>query len=165
MLSQKVLVVRQPTNNAQDIRIEVKKLFRSYLESHGFKEFEPPCLIGAASEGGANVFRLAYFGQEAFLAQSPQFYKQFEIAGGRERVFSIGPVFRAENSNTPRHMTEVRPTKVPAFKFLLILIMTVHWSRPRDGDQELVHRGCHHAGRRAAAHLPRTAGYVCYIRI
>ncbi|KAK4654881.1 LOW QUALITY PROTEIN: hypothetical protein QC762_406640 [Podospora pseudocomata] len=69
-------------------------------------EFEPPSLIGAASEGGSNVFRMPYFAQEAFLAQSPQFYKQFEIAGGRKRVFSIAPVFRAENSNTPRHMTE-----------------------------------------------------------
>lgn len=98
---------RAPVQQAiADIRIEVKKIFRSYLEARGFKEFEPPCLIGAASEGGANVFRLPYFGEEAFLAQSPQFYKQFEIAGGRERVFSIGPVFRAENSNTPRHMTE-----------------------------------------------------------
>ncbi|KID84127.1 aspartyl-tRNA synthetase [Metarhizium guizhouense ARSEF 977] len=98
---------RAPVQQAiADIRIEVKRLFRSYLDSRGFKEFEPPCLIGAASEGGGNVFRLAYFGEEAFLAQSPQFYKQFEIAGGRERVFSIGPVFRAENSNTPRHMTE-----------------------------------------------------------
>lgn len=86
--------------------MHVKRLFRSYLEARRFNEFEPPCLIGAASEGGGNVFRLAYFGEEAFLAQSPQFYKQFEIAGGRERVFSIGPVFRAENSNTPRHMTE-----------------------------------------------------------
>ncbi|KAL2263418.1 hypothetical protein VTK26DRAFT_6879 [Humicola hyalothermophila] len=89
-----------------DIRAEMKELFRSYLRSHGFKEFEPPCLIGAASEGGANVFRLPYFEKDAFLAQSPQFYKQIEIAGGRKRVFSIGPVFRAENSNTPRHMTE-----------------------------------------------------------
>ncbi|KAK4117710.1 aspartyl-tRNA synthetase [Canariomyces notabilis] len=89
-----------------DIRSEMKELFRSYLRSHGFKEFEPPCLIGAASEGGANVFRLPYFEKEAYLAQSPQFYKQMEIAGGRKRVFSIGPVFRAENSNTPRHMTE-----------------------------------------------------------
>ncbi|KAB5560297.1 aspartyl-tRNA synthetase [Coniochaeta sp. 2T2.1] len=98
---------RSPVQQAiADIRIEVKKLFRSYLEDRGFKEFEPPCLIGAASEGGGNVFRLPYFGQEAFLAQSPQFYKQMEIAGGRERVFSIGPVFRAENSNTARHMTE-----------------------------------------------------------
>lgn len=91
----------------QDIRVEAKHLFRSYLRDHGFKEFEPPCLIGAASEGGANVFAMPYFNQKAYLAQSPQFYKQFEIAGGRKRVFSIGPVFRAENSNTPRHMTEV----------------------------------------------------------
>jgi len=50
-----------------DIRAEMKELYRSYLRSHGFKEFEPPCLIGAASEGGANVFRLAYFEKEAFL--------------------------------------------------------------------------------------------------
>ncbi|RFN50718.1 aspartyl-trna synthetase [Fusarium flagelliforme] len=98
---------RTPVQQAiADIRIEVKRLFRNYLEPRHFKEFEPPCLIGAASEGGGNVFRLPYFGEEAFLAQSPQFYKQFEIAGGRERVFSSGPVFRAENSNTPRHMTE-----------------------------------------------------------
>ncbi|KAB5562775.1 aspartyl-tRNA synthetase [Coniochaeta sp. 2T2.1] len=98
---------RSPVQQAiADIRIEVKRLFRFYLEDRGFKEFEPPCLIGAASEGGGNVFRLQYFGQQAFLAQSPQFYKQMEIAGGRERVFSIGPVFRAENSNTARHMTE-----------------------------------------------------------
>ncbi|KAH6630467.1 tRNA synthetases class II-domain-containing protein [Chaetomium sp. MPI-SDFR-AT-0129] len=89
-----------------DIRGEVKELYRSYLRSQGFKEFEPPCLIAAASEGGANVFRMPYFEKEAFLAQSPQFYKQIEIAGGRKRVFSVGPVFRAENSNTPRHMTE-----------------------------------------------------------
>ncbi|KAK2593117.1 hypothetical protein QQS21_009166 [Conoideocrella luteorostrata] len=98
---------RAPVQQAiADIRVEAKKLFRSYLEGHRFKEFEPPCLIGAASESGSEVFRLAYFGQDAFLAQSPQFYKQFEIAGGRERVFCIGPVFRAEKSNTPRHMTE-----------------------------------------------------------
>ncbi|KAK0730005.1 tRNA synthetases class II-domain-containing protein [Lasiosphaeris hirsuta] len=102
-----VMHKRAPVQQAiADIRIEVKDLFRSFLKSKGFKEFEPPCLIGAASEGGANVFRMPYFEKEAFLAQSPQFYKQFEIAGGRKRVFCIGPVFRAENSNTPRHMTE-----------------------------------------------------------
>ncbi|KAL7802191.1 aspartyl-tRNA synthetase [Trichoderma aethiopicum] len=102
-----VMHKRSPVQQAiADIRVEVKHLFRSYLREHGFKEFEPPCLIGAASEGGANVFSMPYFNQKAYLAQSPQFYKQFEIAGGRKRVFSIGPVFRAENSNTPRHMTE-----------------------------------------------------------
>ncbi|EHK25831.1 uncharacterized protein TRIVIDRAFT_85534 [Trichoderma virens Gv29-8] len=102
-----VMHKRSPVQQAiADIRVEVKHLFRDYLREHGFKEFEPPCLIGAASEGGANVFAMPYFNQKAYLAQSPQFYKQFEIAGGRKRVFSIGPVFRAENSNTPRHMTE-----------------------------------------------------------
>ncbi|TRX89880.1 hypothetical protein FHL15_009152 [Xylaria flabelliformis] len=102
-----VIHKRAPVQQAiADIRAEMKELFRSYLRSHGFKEFEPPCLIGAASEGGANVFSLPYFDKQAFLAQSPQFYKQIEIAGGRKRVYSIGPVFRAENSNTPRHMTE-----------------------------------------------------------
>ncbi|KAK4643616.1 hypothetical protein QC761_406640 [Podospora bellae-mahoneyi] len=88
------------------IRMEMKHQFRSYLKARVFKEFEPPSLIGATSEGGSSVFRMRYFAQEAFLAQSPQFYKQFEIAGGRKRVFSIAPVFRAGNSNTSRHMTE-----------------------------------------------------------
>ncbi|KAI9158844.1 aspartyl-tRNA synthetase [Paramyrothecium foliicola] len=102
-----VMHKRAPVQQAiADIRAEVKDLFRSYLKSQKFKEFESPCLIGAASEGGANVFRMPYFDKEAYLAQSPQFYKQFEIAGGRKRVFSVGPVFRAEESNTPRHMTE-----------------------------------------------------------
>lgn len=90
-----------------DIREGVEVLFCEYLRKHGFRSFHPPSLIGAASEGGANVFGLKYFEKQAFLAQSPQFYKQFEIAGGKKRVFCVGPVFRAENSNTPRHMTEV----------------------------------------------------------
>lgn len=98
---------RAPVQQAiADVRMTVRKLFSEYLESKDFVQFEPPCLIGAASEGGANVFSLPYFDKKAFLAQSPQFYKQFEIAGGRKRVYCIGPVFRAENSNTPRHMTE-----------------------------------------------------------
>ncbi|KAF7896891.1 uncharacterized protein EAF01_009294 [Botrytis porri] len=98
---------RAPVSQAiADIRIAVEDYFCDYLRSHRFKKFHPPCLIGAASEGGANVFRMPYFDKEAYLAQSPQFYKQFEIAGGRKRVYCVGPVFRAENSNTPRHMTE-----------------------------------------------------------
>lgn len=90
-----------------DVRVAVRRIFSEYLDSRGFNQFEPPCLLGAASEGGANVFKLPYFGKDAFLAQSPQFYKQIEIAGGRKKVYCIGPTFRAENSNTPRHMTEV----------------------------------------------------------
>jgi aspartyl-tRNA synthetase len=61
---------------------------------------------GAASEGGANVFELKYFGRPAYLAQSPQFYKQMLIASRFQKVMEIGPVFRAENSNTARHLTE-----------------------------------------------------------
>lgn len=98
---------RAPVSQAiADIRIAVEDFFCEYLKQHRFKKFHPPSLIGAASEGGANVFKLPYFEKEAYLAQSPQFYKQFEIAGGRKRVYCVGPVFRAENSNTPRHMTE-----------------------------------------------------------
>ncbi|KAH8686078.1 aspartyl-tRNA synthetase-like protein [Tricladium varicosporioides] len=98
---------RAPVSQAiADIRIAVEDYFCEYLRARRFKKFHPPSLIGAASEGGANVFKLPYFEKEAFLAQSPQFYKQIEIAGGRKRVYCVGPVFRAENSNTPRHMTE-----------------------------------------------------------
>ncbi|KAJ4410681.1 hypothetical protein N0V82_009160 [Gnomoniopsis sp. IMI 355080] len=102
-----VMHKRAPLQQAiQTVRENVRDLFVEYLKQKDFHSFEPPCLIGAASEGGANVFGLPYFGKSAFLAQSPQFYKQMEIAGGRKRVYCVGPVFRAENSNTPRHMTE-----------------------------------------------------------
>ncbi|KAI1632341.1 hypothetical protein F4809DRAFT_628159 [Biscogniauxia mediterranea] len=106
-LNNPVMHKRAPVQQAiADVRMAVRKLFSEFLDSKDFVQFEAPCLIGAASEGGANVFSLPYFDTKAFLAQSPQFYKQFEIAGGRKRVYCIGPVFRAENSNTPRHMTE-----------------------------------------------------------
>ncbi|ROT35353.1 aspartyl-tRNA synthetase [Sodiomyces alkalinus F11] len=106
-LNNPVMHKRAPVQQAiADVRMATRKLFAEYLDSQGFVQFEPPCLIGAASEGGANVFVLPYFDKTACLAQSPQFYKQIEIAGGRKRVYCIGPVFRAENSNTPRHMTE-----------------------------------------------------------
>ena len=91
---------RAPVQQAiADVRMATRKLFAEYLESQGFNQFEPPCLIGAASEGGSNVFGMTYFDKQAYLAQSPQFYKQYEIAGGRKRVFCIGPVFRAEVSS------------------------------------------------------------------
>jgi aspartyl-tRNA synthetase len=108
---------RAPVSQAiADIRIAVEDLFCEYLRARRFKRFHPPSLIGAASEGGANVFKMQYWDKEAYLAQSPQFYKQIEIAGGRKRVFCVGPVFRAENSNTPRHMTEV--CLIPSYRKL-----------------------------------------------
>ena len=84
----------------------VCQLFREHLYGQGFTEIHSPKLIGGASEGGANIFRLEYFGQEACLAQSPQLYKQMVLCGDMNRVFEIGPVFRAEDSNTNRHLCE-----------------------------------------------------------
>lgn len=108
-LNNPVMHKRAPVQQAiADVRMAARKLFAEYLDSQDFNQFEPPCLLGSASEGGSNVFGMPYFDKQAYLAQSPQYYKQFEIAGGRKRVYCIGPVFRAENSNTPRHMTEVR---------------------------------------------------------
>lgn len=80
--------------------------FRNNLTALGFLEIHTPKLQGAASESGASVFKVDYFGRPAFLAQSPQLGKQMAISADMRRVFEIGPVFRAENSNTHRHLTE-----------------------------------------------------------
>ncbi|CAG8448011.1 10908_t:CDS:10 [Rhizophagus irregularis] len=88
------------------IQSGVCQLFREFLLSKFFIEIHTPKLLGAASEGGANVFKVQYFKGEAYLAQSPQLYKQMCICSDFERVFEIAPVFRAEDSNTHRHMTE-----------------------------------------------------------
>jgi ergosteryl-3beta-O-L-aspartate synthase len=80
--------------------------FRTNLTELGFIEIHTPKLWGAASESGASVFKVDYFGRPAFLAQSPQLGKQMAIAADLRKVFEIGPVFRAENSNTHRHLTE-----------------------------------------------------------
>jgi len=99
---------RTPANQAIfRIQSGVCQLFRNYFLGQNFVEIHTPKLIGGASEGGAGVFTLKYFDQNACLAQSPQLYKQMCAAcGGFERVFEIGPVFRAENSNTHRHLCE-----------------------------------------------------------
>lgn len=82
------------------------KYMREYLYSKDFMEIHTPKLIGAASESGSEVFEVKYFDRKAYLAQSPQFYKQMAMASGFERIFEIAPCFRAENSNTNRHATE-----------------------------------------------------------
>lgn len=79
---------------------------RDYLYKHDFTEIHTPKIIGTASESGSSVFEVKYFNDKAYLAQSPQFYKQMAIASGLERVFEVAPAFRAENSNTNRHCTE-----------------------------------------------------------
>ena len=79
---------------------------RDYVLKNNFIEIHTPKLIGAASESGSEVFELKYFDRKAYLAQSPQFYKQMALASGFEKVFEIAPAFRAENSNSYRHATE-----------------------------------------------------------
>jgi len=128
-LDNRIIDLRTPANQAiYKIQSGVGDLFRRYLLSQGFVEIHTPKIIGAASEvremnrltnslsagllttiksikGGANVFKLKYFDGSAYLAQSPQLYKQMAICGDLERVFEIAPVFRA--GNTQRDYTEI----------------------------------------------------------
>ena len=79
---------------------------RQYLLDRRFLEIHTPKLIGAASESGSEVFELKYFDRKGYLSQSPQFYKQMAMAAGFDRIFEVGPVFRAEKSFTNKHATE-----------------------------------------------------------
>ncbi|MBE6157221.1 MAG: aspartate--tRNA(Asn) ligase [Firmicutes bacterium] len=88
------------------IQSELTKYMREYLYNNEFTEIHTPKLIGAASESGSEVFEVKYFDRKAYLAQSPQFYKQMAMSAGLNRIFEVAPVFRAENSNTSRHATE-----------------------------------------------------------
>jgi len=118
-LDHRVLDLRTPANQAI-FRLEagVCKLFRDSLAQRGFTEIHTPKIISAASEGGANVFKVSYFKGSAYLAQSPQLYKQMAIAADFEKVYTVGGVFRAEDSNTHRHLTEFVGLDLEmAFKF------------------------------------------------
>ena len=85
---------------------ELERGFRKYWLENGYPQLYPPAFMNTASESGAEVFEVKYFDRKAYLAQSPQFYKQMGIASGFEKVFMTGPVFRAELSYTTRHLTE-----------------------------------------------------------
>ena len=99
--------LRAPANNAiMRIQSAICQLFRESLYSQGFMEIHTPKLIEGESESGAGVFTTDYFGTTACLAQSPQLYKQMAISSDLDRVFEVGPVFRAENSHTRRHLCE-----------------------------------------------------------
>ncbi len=87
------------------VQAAIKEAARQYFHSQNFTEFNSPKLLSAATEGGAEVFKLDYFGKEATLAQSAQFYKQMMV-GVFERAYEINPTYRAEPSATTRHMTE-----------------------------------------------------------
>lgn len=85
---------------------ELERGFRKFWLDNGFTQLYTPSFMETPSESGSEVFEVDYFGHKAYLAQSPQFYKQMAMAAGLERVFMVGPVFRAEPSFTTRHLTE-----------------------------------------------------------
>lgn len=89
-----------------EVQTIIVNTMRQFLLQKNFFEIHTPKLIGAASESGAEVFEVKYFDQKAYLAQSPQFYKQMAMASGFEKIFEVGPVFRAEKSFTNKHTTE-----------------------------------------------------------
>jgi aspartyl-tRNA synthetase len=106
-LDWRFLDLRQPQNQLIfQVQTTVEMAMREFWISNGFVEIHTPKMMGSPSEGGAELFTLDYFGQTASLAQSPQFYKQMAMAAGMDRVFEIGPAFRADPSFTPRHSTE-----------------------------------------------------------
>ncbi len=84
----------------------MEQAFRDYWTTHGYIQIHSPKLMSTPSESGAELFEVPYFGKKAYLAQSPQFYKQMAMAAGFEKVFEVGPVFRANPSFTSRHDTE-----------------------------------------------------------
>ena len=89
-----------------EVQAEIINSFGEYLRSQGFTEVKTSKIVGTGTEGGANVFEIDYFGKPAFLAQSPQFYKQIMVGSGLERVYEIGYVYRAEKHETSRHINE-----------------------------------------------------------
>ncbi|MFB6134497.1 MAG: aspartate--tRNA(Asn) ligase [Halanaeroarchaeum sp.] len=89
-----------------EIRAEVLRAVREEFRSQGSTEINTPKIVATGTEGGTELFPITYFGQEAFMNQSPQLFKQLMVGSGLERVFEIGPIFRAEEHNTPRHLNE-----------------------------------------------------------
>ena len=106
-LDWRFLDLRKPENLLTfQVQTTCEWAMRQFWDREGFIEIHTPKLMGSPSETRAELFELEYFGRKAYLAQSPQFYKQMAIAAGLDKVFEIGPAFRADPSFTPRHSTE-----------------------------------------------------------
>ena len=97
---------REKNQLMMQMQTTLSNAMREFLIENNFIEIHTPKLIAAASESGSDVFEVKYFDTKAYLAQSPQFYKQMAMASGLERIFETGPVFRAEKSYTNKHATE-----------------------------------------------------------
>src|SRR3989344_1852652 len=98
---------RRKTQAVFKIQTTIAHAFRNFFYEKGFIEMQPPCIIGASSEGGTELFHVKYFEKDAFLIQSPQLHKQM-VACSMEKTFMITPVWRAEKHNTTRHINEIR---------------------------------------------------------
>jgi len=106
LLDHAAVTWRHPAQRAKwEVAAASMRGFRETLRAAGFTEVQTPKLVASATESGANVFPVDYFGRPAYLAQSPQFFKQ-QLVGVFERVFEVGPVFRAEPHDTVRHLAE-----------------------------------------------------------
>ncbi len=106
LLEYRHVTVRSPRSQATlKVKAELVAGFRAFLDGEGFTEIFTPKLVSAGAEGGANLFEVDFYGQRAFLAQSPQLYKQMMVAVF-ERVYETAPVYRAEKSHTHRHLSE-----------------------------------------------------------
>ena len=106
LLEYRHVTVRAPRDRAVlKVQAELLRGFRGFLDAHGFTEISTPKLVAAGAEGGAHQFEVDYYGQRAYLAQSPQLYKQIMV-GVFERVYEVAPVYRAEPSHTVRHLAE-----------------------------------------------------------
>jgi len=113
-LRHRILDLRKPENRAVfTLASSVTRAIREFFYDHGFVEVRTPRLIGTATEGGASLFEVKYFDRVAYLAQSPQLYKE-ELTSVFERVFEIGPFFRAEESHTGRHVGEFTSVDIEA---------------------------------------------------
>jgi aspartyl-tRNA synthetase len=105
---------RERTTAVFTIRHEVLKAVRGFLSEDGFVETSTPKVVATATEGGTSLFPITYFDREAFLNQSPQLFKQMLMSGGLDRVFEIGPIFRAEEHDTRRHLNEATSIDIEA---------------------------------------------------
>ncbi|MEK6858622.1 MAG: aspartate--tRNA(Asn) ligase [Nanoarchaeota archaeon] len=104
---------RRRTQAIFKIQSTIARAFLNHFHEKGFIEMQPPCVIGAASEGGTDLFEVKYFEKKAYLAQSPQLYKQM-LACSMEKTCMICPVWRAEKHNTVRHINEIRQMDIEA---------------------------------------------------
>lgn len=107
LINNRVLSIRHPKINAIfKVQNSIVNGFREFLNKEGFTEIHTPKIVKEGAEGGTEVFEVKYFENKAYLAQSPQFYKQMMVGAGFERVFEVGHAYRAEEHNTNRHLNE-----------------------------------------------------------